>query len=416
MKSKLNKILKEIQKVGQKAIQEKITWKDCLIQILGLYSKSQSSRSGTDVFFEELRSMGYFEEFSEEEQICFIVMVCEFVENGLTPIDFSNYDENKGSKKMLKGKDKLLAKGIIIRINFDEDDDECYLFAPKICKRLFKGAEDMISLSVIAKFVDIVKADDIVKKELFFNNNNIDEINEIRHMLQSSKFENIMKIIEKRKQHPAFICLLYGLPGTGKTELVKQIALETNRDILAVNPAYLITHYIGDASRFKTMFLMYKYVCCIANKTPILLINEADAILTKRITSIENSADVDENRIQNVILQELENFEGILFATTNMAGNLDKAFERRLFFKLHLEKPDEIVRKQIWLSLLSAMSDEDASYLASEYEFTGAEIDNIVQKIEIYEALHGHFPSINTIVRFCKHNKFNTNYLFQNEE
>lgn len=415
MNSKLNKVLKDIFKIGQKAIKEKITWEDSLLQIIALYSKSYSSRSGIDCFFEELWNIGYNDKFSEEEQICFIAMVCEMIENGITPIDFSKYDENKYSKKLLKGKDKLLAKGIIIRINFD-GDDECYLFAPQICKRLFKGAEDMISLSVIAKFVDIVKADDIVKKELFFNNNNIDEINEIRHMLQPSKFENIMKIIEKQKQHPAFICLLYGLPGTGKTELVKQIALETNRDILAVNPAYLITHYIGDASRFKTMFLMYKYVCCIANKTPILLINEADAILTKRLTSIENSADVDENRIQNVILQELENFEGILFATTNMAGNLDKAFERRLFFKLHLEKPDEIVRKQIWLSLLSAMSDEDASYLASEYEFTGAEIDNIVQKIEIYEALHGHFPSINTIVRFCKHNKFNTNYLFQNEE
>ena len=416
MKSKLNKILKEIQKVGQKAIQEKITWKDCLIQILGLYSKSQSSRSGTDVFFEELRSMGYFEEFSEEELICFIVMVCEFVENGLTPIDFSKYDENKGSKKMLKGKDKLLAKGIIIRINFDEDDDECYLFAPKICKRLFKGAEDFISLSGITEFVDIIKADDIIKKELYFNDNDLEEINEIKDIIQSSKYNKIMKIIEKRMRHPALICLLYGVPGTGKTELVKQIALETHRDILAANPAYLVTHWIGDARRYKTMFLMYKYVCSITNETPILLLNEADAILGKRVTSIRDAADADENRMQNVILQELENFEGILFATTNMVGNLDAAFERRLFFKLHFEKPNEMVRKQIWLSQLSSMSDEDAAYLASEFEFTGAEIDNIVQKIEIYEALHGHFPPINTIVRFCKHNKFNTNFMFQNEE
>ncbi len=63
-----------------------------------------------------------------------------------------------------------------------------------------------------------------------------------------------------------------------------------------------------------------------------------------------------------------------------------------------------------------AIPDEDAAYLASEFEFTGAEIDNIVQKMEVYEALHGHFPPINTIVRFCKHNKFNTNFMFQNEE
>jgi SpoVK/Ycf46/Vps4 family AAA+-type ATPase len=62
---------------------------------------------------------------------------------------------------------------------------------------------------------------------------------------------------------------------------------------------------------------------------PILLFNEADAIIGKRKSTDSSSVADSENAIQNVLLEELENFDGILFATSNLVANLDSAFERR---------------------------------------------------------------------------------------
>lgn len=68
---------------------------------------------------------------------------------------------------------------------------------------------------------------------------------------------------------------------------------------------------------------------------PILFFNEADAILNKR-RKIESSSDQMLNSMQNILLQYLEDFEGIFMATTNYINNLDDAFDRRIFIKKHL--------------------------------------------------------------------------------
>ena len=71
---------------------------------------------------------------------------------------------------------------------------------------------------------------------------------------------------------------------------------------------------------------------------PILLFNEADAIFGVRKNGAENAVDKMENTIQNIILQEMEDLNGILIATTNLATNLDSAFERRFLYKIEFEK------------------------------------------------------------------------------
>ena len=67
----------------------------------------------------------------------------------------------------------------------------------------------------------------------------------------------------------------------------------------------------------------------------------------------------------------METFEGILFATTNLTDNFDKAFERRFLFKIYFEKPKADVRQQIWMSVLPTLSSYDATMLATRYDFTG---------------------------------------------
>ena len=75
--------------------------------------------------------------------------------------------------------------------------------------------------------------------------------------------------------------------------------------------------------------------------------------------------------MQNILLQEMERFEGILIATTNLAQNLDKAFERRFLYKIEFRRPEPSVRKAIWQAIMPGLSDEVAGLLAVRCDFSG---------------------------------------------
>ena len=135
----------------------------------------------------------------------------------------------------------------------------------------------------------------------------------------------------------------------------------------------------------REVFRAYRYLAAVCSKVPIMLLNEADSVLSKRLTSIERAIDKSENIISNIILEELECIEGIVIATTNLIDNLDSAFERRFLFKTLLSDPDEPARVRIWKSYLPELSDAEASALASEYVMTGAQISNVVTKRDLAE-------------------------------
>ena len=101
----------------------------------------------------------------------------------------------------------------------------------------------------------------------------------------------------------------------------------------------------------------------------------------------------------------MEKLEGILIATTNLADNLDRAFERRFLFKIRFERPSVEVKRSIWLDKLPGLSPDDAARLASEYDFSGGEIDNVVRKATMIEVLDGTPPSIETIAGLCGEEK-----------
>ena len=96
--------------------------------------------------------------------------------------------------------------------------------------------------------------------------------------------------------------------------------------------------------------------------------------LGKRMEGVERAVDGMENSIQNIILQEIENMEGILIATTNIAGNLDKAFERRFLYKIEFEIPDIHAKSAIWKSIIPELKDDEADILAVSYDFSGGQI------------------------------------------
>ena len=139
----------------------------------------------------------------------------------------------------------------------------------------------------------------------------------------------------------------------------------------------------------KAVFDKYREIVKKSKVAPILLFNEADSIFGRRLTNVSHSADQMLNTMQNIILQEMESLEGILIATTNLTENLDEAFERRFLYKIRFERPDAEVREHIWHNMLPELTNEEVEKLASSYEFSGGQIENVARKFSINKILYG---------------------------
>lgn len=249
--------------------------------------------------------------------------------------------------------------------------------------------------------------EDISPKQLFYNSKEQRQVEELTSLLDEEHFQRIKNRLKETNFRSGFACLFYGAPGTGKTETVLQIAKKTGRDLIQVNVSEVKSMWVGESEKnIKGIFDDYKKKVKQLAKAPILLFNEADAIIGKRQVGAERAVEKMENSIQNIILQEIEQLDGILIATTNLAENMDKAFERRFLYKIQFEKPDLNCRTQIWQAMIPPLNDADASYLAGKYDFSGGEIENIARHFTIQSILHGQPENmVKSLVEFCENER-----------
>lgn len=245
--------------------------------------------------------------------------------------------------------------------------------------------------------------DAIKEKSLFFNTSEQEQIERLTSLLSTENLPSVQERLEEQGMRKGFACLFYGAPGTGKTETVLQIARQTGRDLMQVDIAGLRDKWVGESEKnIKEVFARYRNLCQTCEVMPILFFNEADAIINKRTENVEHSVDKMDNAMQNIILQEIEDLDGILIATTNLTSNLDKAFERRFLYKVEFHKPDTDVKTKIWRSMLKDISADDARQLASHFDFSGGQIENIARKRTVDYILSGKFASLDEIEGYCR--------------
>ena len=254
---------------------------------------------------------------------------------------------------------------------------------------------------------NLIKTDSIKEKKLFYSPENQKEIDRLKAALQEEKLKGIQQRLKDDGLPVGVAVLLYGAPGTGKTESVMQIAKETGRSIVHVDISEAKSAWFGESEkRIKKIFTSYRNSCELAERKgelmPILLFNEADALISKRKNDTSGNCARTENAIQNIIVEELENLKGIFIATTNLASNMDSAFERRFLFKIKFENPSTEAKTSIWMNKLSWLDKESATEFAKEYDFSGGQIDNIVRKIAMNEVITGERPGISDIRDMCK--------------
>lgn len=248
----------------------------------------------------------------------------------------------------------------------------------------------------------LILSENIGVKHLFYNDKEKDQIERLTDFLSPEKYPIIKDRMKAANMRPGFACIFYGSPGTGKTESVMQLARKTGRTVLQVDIARLRSKWVGDSEKqVQALFDQYEDPVNETKICPILLINEADAIISKRTSNVSSSVDKMENTLQNILLQAMERLNGILIATTNLTENMDPAFERRFLFKVKFEQPSVEVKAKIWHSMLPSLPMEDASVLAKHYNFSGGQIENIARKQIVEYVLSGEESNIVSLQKFC---------------
>ncbi|PAF51496.1 ATP-binding protein [Helicobacter sp. 13S00477-4] len=187
-------------------------------------------------------------------------------------------------------------------------------------------------------------------------------------------------IKEKGKGIDAKI-IFYGPPGTGKTLTALGIAKSLKKSVISFDCSKILSMYVGESEKnVRKIFDGYKDIAQKFKNNPILLLDEADQFLSTRVNS-GSGVEKMHNQMQNIFLEQIEKFEGILIATTNLLETIDVAFSRRFNYKIEFKKPSIEQRILLWKKYLPKNAQYHKScsieMLASElatYPLSGGQI------------------------------------------
>lgn len=353
--------------------------------------------------------------FSADEQRIFYYMCHRYVSFGEKSMSFMQFgdlisdkeDEQKFYRHFQAGKMKSQINGLIC---FGGDEglmDKGAAELSENVRKTFFTEVDLFCEERIEGHKDLKQHEDIVAKGLFYNAPEQEQVKRLEGLLEDENLKGVQSRLEEMGMRKGFNIILYGGPETGKTETTLQLAKKTGRDVFCIDVAKLKSKWVGDSEKaVRGVFKIYRDLCKMKEKMPILFFNEADAIFGKRMENVESSAAQMLNTLQNILLQEMETLDGILICTTNLHGNLDPAFERRFIYKIELEKPGEEVRCRIWESMMPGYSKEEYAHLGRRYPFSGGQIENVVRKSTVDYILSGRKATLEDISKFCDEEVF----------
>ncbi len=341
----------------------------------------------------------------------FVQMAYLFVENNDNAINMGDIEDILDSrhlksrvKRGLESGDSVLIREKLIEYNENNGFGDRYSYRlTETTKREMLG-----ELYVPALPEDLTRgltlAEKLTEKKMYYNPAEQSKVDQLTRLLAPESFKAVTDRLAEKGMRRGFACLFYGSPGTGKTETVYQLAKATGRNIMQVNIASLKSCWVGESEKnVRGIFDRYRKLVEGSEVAPILLFNEADAIIGKRSEQTERAVDKMENTIQNILLEEIEKLEGILIATTNLATNMDKAFERRFIYKIEFGRPNTEAKAAIWRTMLPGIDDKTVLSLAKTYDLSGGQIENIARKHTVEGILNG-FSSVGPeqLHTFCR--------------
>jgi hypothetical protein len=255
---------------------------------------------------------------------------------------------------------------------------------------------------LVLKRGTLLMPEQINEEKLYYNAEQEKQISNIENLLQPDKYDSVKKELKENGMNTGFTVILFGAPGTGKTSSVKSIAKSTNRPIYHVETETIRGMYVGESEKnIAEIFTEYQKCRKHVGIDPILLFNEADALLGSRMQA-QSGSDRMENTMANILLEKLETFDGIFMATTNLVANLDKAFERRILFKFSLERPTKETQNKIIANAFKNIGQDTIEKISKDFALSGAEINNIKKKFMIAKLTNPDIILNECIYEFCK--------------
>ncbi len=168
--------------------------------------------------------------------------------------------------------------------------------------------------------------------------------------------------------------LFSGPPGTGKTMICSLLAKELGMELYRIDLSQVVNKYIGETEKN-----LGKVFDEASRGQVILLFDEADSIFAKR-TEVKSSHDRYANLEVNYLLQRMEGHEGIVVMTTNSENSIDRAFLRRIRFRVRFPAPTQADRERLWRGMVPKevvlATDVDFSVLAERFPMPGGNIMN----------------------------------------
>lgn len=223
----------------------------------------------------------------------------------------------------------------------------------------------------------LIMPDSIKQNTLFYNEAEEKKIRLIEKSITPDGYPQLIEKLVAQNLHPSLTVLLQGGPGVGKTSSVYWLAKNSGRAVFKVEIEKIHDMYVGESEKnLARIFAEYEKLKESQELCPILLLNECDNLLKSRISHEQSATDQMANNMTTMMLEKMENFKGILFATVNQV-HFDEAFSRRFLYKIPISAPDENTRYRIVKDMCPELSDFGAFQMASEYNLTGANIANI---------------------------------------
>lgn len=400
----------EFRKLFKSRRDESIEFEDLYRELLLLLDSNSQNK------FVQLYDESQLKECTKTEQVIFLYLCHKYVSWGMLGCEMSNLeiyidsfeDERRFLRHFANEKLKFQQLGLVEFGGQGEfEDKDMIALSQRVRENFFTEIELLDVSSNTMQHTDLHSPDSIVDKQMYYNPKEQEQVGKLEQLLSAENFASVQARLEEKGMRKGFNVILYGGPGTGKTETTMQLAKKTGREIFCIDVSKIKNKYVGESEKsIKGVFDLYRKFCKGKELQPILLFNEADAIFGKRMQNVNSSADQTANSIQNIILQEMEKLEGILVATTNLHVNLDPAFERRFLYKIEFTNPDVEVRSKIWESMIPGLRKEDYLAIAGKYNFSGGQIENISRKSTVDYILSGSEVNLDNIVKYCEEEAF----------
>ncbi|WP_148571118.1 ATP-binding protein [Aliarcobacter cryaerophilus] len=348
--------------------------------------------------------------YSAKEKLLLMYLIYEYIDgnsgeraNRICEIFFDDLSHRARYLESILKEELDIFKDKLVQLEersglFDSSTD--IQLTPKAIALLLQSKDKSKKQEFKAQFTKHIKYNSL-KKEIFLDERVARDINQLKDVCSSKNFNKIVKDLKKANLPSGIVSIFYGFAGTGKTASVYEIAKLTKRDVLQVDISSIQSKWVGESEKnTKAIFDEYKRACEILKTKPILLFNEADAIISKRL-DVNDAVSQMNNSMQNILLEELENFDGIFMATTNLIDNMDDAFSRRFLNKIKFDRPTAKTREHIWKSKLPELEDKIYKKL-SIYDLSGGQIENVTRKYLINKILNQKEFDFDEILEYIK--------------